>query len=75
MAGINRAFYLLKDIDDEKKEFILFDPGLETSDDKYINNFTELMKAEDAPIVSTVLFRGDEKPWDTGLKEVQRLVR
>ena len=23
MAGINRAFYLLKDIDDEKKEFIL----------------------------------------------------
>jgi len=61
VAGINRAFYLLKDVDDEKKEFILFlTTGLETSDDKYINNFTELMKAEDAPIVSTVLFRGDE---------------
>lgn len=71
VAGINRAFYLLKDVDDEKKEFILFlTPGLEITDDKYINNFTELMKAEDAPIVSTILFRGDEKPWDTDLKEV-----
>ncbi|MBP9589266.1 MAG: FHA domain-containing protein [Bacteroidales bacterium] len=71
VAGINKAFYLLQDVNDEKKEIILFlTPGLETSDDKYLNNLTDLMKAEDAPIVSTILFRGDEKPWDIGLKEV-----
>lgn len=71
VAGINKAFYLLQDVNDEKKEFILFlTPGLEIKDDKFVNNFTDLMKAEDAPIVSTILFRGDEKSWDTDLKEV-----
>ncbi len=71
VEAVNEAIYLLKDINDEKKEFVLLlTPGLETNDDKDFDDLSELMKTEDAPIVSTILFRSDEKPWDTNLREV-----
>ena len=74
--AINKAITELKNINDDKKEFIvLLTSGLEREVTSSMTLFKENLKNTDAPIVSAVLFRGDQGNWSNKLIEISTLAR
>jgi len=61
MMAINQALTELNNVNDDKKEFvILLTSGLELDSAVPMDLYSQTIKNIDSPIVSTVLFRGDE---------------